>query len=224
MSVLIDVKNGDRIRTGTVEEMARRIGCRPNSLHAYLATGKTNNQKLVKLKVSLHTKQKPARGEVKDRSIKNDHKHFQFKKDGIYLNRYSNYVVCISADHTQNIYKFVAVYIKKDKFKLADPTNSLCVTVTDGSGCKENGPDKKFKLIYTVDLNTMNIEQTAQFLKIKEWVGKHREEKALPKVSAVKNIRAVQTVRAEDLTEMAVIQDRLKNIENYLEKIGRGLA
>lgn len=147
-------------------------------------------------------------------------RHTDFVLHNIYVNRYTNYVVCIKADEKNDQYHFVALYVSPDgSFRMADPKNKNCLIVTNGKG-KRDG--KQF--VYILDINKVDAKSFNEFVEIRHWYYKkiglptNNEKVSVPETQVLETIKP-------GILDLAVLQDRIKNLEIFIEnKLNKGTA
>lgn len=147
-------------------------------------------------------------------------RHTEFKLHNIYVNRYSNYVVCIKSDEKADEYHFVALYVSPEgNFRMADPKNKNCLIVANGKG-KRDG--KQF--IFILDINKVDAKTFNEFVEIRHW---YHKKIGLPMTNekvSVPETQVIETMKP-GILDLAVLQDRIKNLEIFIEnKLNKGTA
>ncbi len=209
---------------GSLRDCAKFLHVRAYCLGSFVKHGKHYNPRLkgcsAKKHVPVVVKEEP--------EVASKRKLMRFEKNGLYINGHANYVVCISANHVNHEYKFVAIYKKTGgNFQIA-PIGELSVSVTDENGVtkKKRGVTPR-KRIYPIDINGLDQAGLVQLLELRDWYAKTKGLEVEPlKVNVVfaqtntpVKTTVVSTVKEAGPLDRAVVDDRLANLETLVESM-----
>lgn len=222
---ILEVTNAEgKVFIGTSRECAEFLKVRPASFGRFMRGQMSYYARFKNVTVKKHV---PVLVK-EDSEVSSKRKLMKFEENGLYINRYANYVVCISANHLHREYKFVALYPKSNgTWRIAADNNELCVSITDEFGLtkKKRGVKKQTRSIYPIDVNGLDQAGLTQFLELREWYAKHKGLTINPvRVNVVvaqttQKTTVVSTVKEAGPLADAVIDDRLKNLETLMETL-----